>query len=188
MSLLSMTSRNIYLIKRITKLRNLPLVNQTKNWQITSVCNYAERVYTKKVFQPALGDNEAVEIKEQIVVDKKKTESDLYLEKRKEMNLNKKKVRKLTKIDKMILVFIGKFKNIKDVPDQLTFKTLEKRKELDGEIKHLMLGSVFKYGYFFEYASFFLTFSILGYALYNYKKKSKPQEVESASTTVEKNS
>ncbi|XP_077967416.1 uncharacterized protein LOC144421077 [Styela clava] len=182
MNLLRTATRRALLLERLVFVEK-HLLNQ-KNWLAKSIpaCNYAEKTYTRKVFRPAIGDNDVVEIEEQEVVDKRKTESEIYLERKKEIHQNKKKVRKLTRVDKMILVFVGKFENMKDVPDQLTFKTLEKKQEADAEVKHLMLGSVFKYGYFFEYASFFMTFSLLGYALYYYNKQK-----ESAETSTSKN-
>lgn len=126
-----------------------------------------EAVRTVKVFQPALSDSEFAKVEtEERKVPHREEEPPMPRYQR---------VRTLGKLDKLLLVKIGKYKKLSDVPDKIIVGDLKRKKEVDEEMRHLFLGSVFKYLYFFEYASFFITFVILGYSLYwynNYKKLS----------------
>lgn len=149
----------------------------------TSPCNIlhmstskipSEAARTVKVFQPALKDSEFAKVETE--------ERKAHLREKEQTIPNFQRVRTLGRLDKFLLVSIGKYKKISDVPDKIVVGDLKRKKEVDEEMRHLFLGSIFKYLYFFEYASFFITFIILGFSLYwynNYKKLSGTANEES---------
>jgi len=104
-------------------------------------------------------------------------------EKLKELRQEKKesavKVKKLNWIDKRILVYMGKYKSIEDVPDQVHFKSDQVSKEDMDAVKAQLQDKGFKYFMSAEYVLTFVCVTVctLAYVLY-YKNEKSLQNVK----------
>lgn len=155
-----------------------------KNMRTVGMPNYSQRVYKKTVFQPAFGKDEQASAREEVIIDDRKTLDDAH----EEVKAEKKKIRKLNAIDKYILVRLGKYKSVKDVPDKLVYSDTAKKEAATAVTRNELLGSVFRYAYIFEYSSLILTLAIFALVYNWYKKYGVEKSEESQETAAESQS
>lgn len=140
----------------------------------------SKEVCTRKVFEPAFGETETSTVKEEKVTFKRKTPEEIF-----EQIKDERKVRKLTLFDKVLLVFLGKYKRIQDVPNEITFMPGELNKLEMSNVRDEALEKGFKAVKMFELTSFFLTFGILIFAVSLYASHSKKQSTEKEKANLE---
>ena len=133
-----------------------------------------------KEFEPSL------EAGKSTIKTKTKDISSIAIEK---VNANKKntdkiRTRRFYIWDKWILVKLGKYKSISDVPDQVTYAASkigrEEKEKINAEIKE----KLFVYGIGVDYMMWIFTFLIGGTALYVYYVKRPQDEIANPDTKI----
>ncbi|CAK8697567.1 unnamed protein product [Clavelina lepadiformis] len=150
-------------------------INRTTPSAIRSYSNESTDLRPEiKRFNPSLGaSGETTIITEKMNIPEPRTVEEIIAEKQQKRKESQQKVRKLYIWDKWILVKMGKYKQISDVPNKIVFRQKKTSKELHDQIRAEMAERGFKGLVGVEYLGWLICIGLCGTAYYAYQHSKK---------------
>nr|CAB3244318.1 VGLUT vesicular glutamate transporter [Phallusia mammillata] len=137
-----------------------------------------DKELTIKRFKPSL-DTKAGEVVTETIEQPAVNVVQRMREERKAEKENKLKTRKLNWLDKRILVRLGKYKRIEDVPDKIVYKSIKAGQEAKNEVRSFLTEKTFRTVMFTDYM---LTICCAGLLLLVYFVYSNSKSSENSET------